>query len=95
LISDGHIGSMATLLTLYGTLNELSDSGDAIVRQVAMICHSVQTRTWASLVIRSWGYERIRASRIDVLRFGIEWASTTRGLSLLATGIGTSLFEVL
>jgi hypothetical protein len=82
-------------LTFYSALNKLRDCGNAIVGEITMIGESVQTRTWASLVIWSWGYERIRAGSINVLRLSIKGRSTVRSLSLLATGTGACFFEVL
>ena len=82
-------------LTLSSALNELRNRGNAIVRQVAVVGHSIQTRTWASLIIGAWGYERIRASSIDVLRLSIEGRGAVCSLSLFTTGTGACFFELL
>jgi len=80
---------------LPGAFDELRDCGDAVVWQVAVIGHGVQARTWASLVIRSRGYERVRAGSINVLSLSIKRRSTVRSLSLLAAGSGACFFELL
>lgn len=81
--------------TLSCAFYELVDGGYAIVRQITMVSHGVQSRTWASLIGGARSFESMLAGGVDVLSLSIERWGAERCLSLRMASFGASLLKML